>query len=263
MGAPPPVSEILAGRRIVVTRPAAQAEAFCTLLERAGASVLRFPVIEIRDPRHPEALHELLTTLDRIDLAVFVSANAVERFVPRVLAKGPWPASLRIGAIGARTALALAEMGTPADIVPAERFDSETLLTEPALQTVHGWKVVIVRGEGGREHLADSLRARGAEVAYAEVYRRAVPEIDASVLGSELRAGRIDAITVTSAESLRNLEAMIVAADRDALLNTALVVGAERVAEHARELGFRGPIVAATDPTDAAIFEALRALLKD
>lgn len=263
MGAPPPITGNLAGRRIVVTRPAAQAEPFCARLERSGATVFRFPVIEIRGPNDRQALLDLLANLDRFDLAVFVSANAVEHFVPLVLAKGSWPASLRIGAIGARTAQALAEQGTPAEIVPAQRFDSEALLAEPALQSVRGWRVVIVRGEGGRDHLADGLRARGAEVRYAEAYRRALPETDATPLGSELRAGRIDAVTVTSGESLRNLVAMISDPDREALLKTPLVVGAERVAELARELGFRCPIVTAKDPTDAAMLEALRSLLKD
>ena len=263
MGAPPSVSENLAGRRIVVTRPAVQAEPFCARLERAGATVFRFPVIEIRGPSAPEALQDLLANLDHFDLAVFVSANAVERFVPLVLENGPWPASLRIGAIGARTAQALAEQGTPAVIVPARRFDSEALLAEPALQDVRGWRVVIVRGEGGREHLAERLRERGADVTYAEVYRRALPETDAAALGSELRAGRVDAVTVTSGESLRNLVAMVGAADRQVLLNTPLVAGAERVAEQARELGFRGPIVAADNPTDAAMLKALRLLLND
>jgi uroporphyrinogen-III synthase len=263
MGASPPVAGNLAGHRIVVTRPAAQAEPFCARLEQSGASVFRFPVIAIEDPSDRRLLQDLLTNLDRFDLAVFVSTNAVERFVPRVLEKGPWPASLRIGAIGARTAQALAEQGTPAGIVPARRFDSEALLAEPALQDVRGWRVVIVRGEGGRDHLAAGLRERGAEVTYAEAYRRALPETDAAPLGSELRAGRVDALTVTSGESLRNLVAMISDPDREALLKTPLVVGAERVAEFARELGFRGPIVTAEDPTDAAMLEALRSLLKD
>ncbi len=263
MDAPTAITGNLAGRRIVVTRPAAQAEPFCALLERSGATVFRFPVIEIRGPSDPRALQDLIANLDRFDLAVFVSTNAVEYFVPLALEKGPWPASLRTAAIGARTAQALAEQGTPAGIVPAQRFDSEALLAEPALQSVRGWRVVIVRGEGGRDHLADGLRERGAEVAYAEAYRRALPETDAAALGSELCAGRVDAVTVTSGESLRNLVAMVGDAAYGALLDTPLVVGAERVAELARELGFRGPIVTAKDPTDAAMLEALRSLLKD
>jgi uroporphyrinogen-III synthase len=263
MGAPPPVTGNFAGRRIVVTRPAAQAEPFCARLEQSGASVFRFPVIAIEGPTVPQALQDLLANLDRFDLAVFVSSNAVERFVPRVLEKGPWPASLRIAAIGARTAQALAEQGTPAAIIPAQRFDSEALLAEPALQDVRGRRVVIVRGEGGRDHLAEGLRERGAEVTYAEAYRRTLPETDAAALGSELRAGLVDAVTVTSGESLRNLVAMVGDPAHEAMVDTPLVVGAKRVAELARELGFRGPIVTAEDPTDPAMLEALRSLLND
>lgn len=241
----------------MVTRPAAQAEPFCAMLESAGARVTRFPVIEIQAPNDPGRLGAVLGALDDLDIAVFVSANAVQRVLPAVLARGPWPARLKIAAIGARTARELVVHGCPSEIVPESRFDSEALLDEPALRDIQGKRVVIFRGDGGREHLAETLRARGAEVIYAEAYRRALPALDPRPLYAQLEAGVIDAITVTSGESLRNLLTMVGPTGRDALLRTPLIVGAARMAEQARESGFRAGVQTADDPTDAAMFRAV------
>lgn len=252
----------LAGLHVVVTRPAAQAEPFCAMLADAGSRVTRFPVIEIQGPNDPGRLGAVLDALDDFDIAVFVSANAVQRILPAALARGSWPAGLHVAAIGARTALELARRGQPADIVPASRFDSEALLEEPALQELGGRRVVIFRGDGGREYLAQVLRDRGAEVTYAEAYRRALPDLDPEPLIAQLQAGTIDAVTVTSGEGLRNLLAMLGPAGQAALLGTPLVVGAGRVADLARELGFHGTVETADDPTDAAMFRALVAMLE-
>ncbi|MFO8005451.1 uroporphyrinogen-III synthase [Thioalkalivibrio sp.] len=251
----------LAGRHVVVTRPAAQAEAFCRMLAAAGARVTRFPVIEIRGPKDPLRLGAVLDALEGFDLAVFVSANAVQRGLAAVRARGAWPTPLRVAAIGAGTARELQNHGRAADIVPGARFDSEALLQEPALQDLTGRKVVIFRGDGGREHLAGILRERGATVTYAETYRRAMPDLDPEPLRAQLKTGAIDAITVTSGEGLHNLVAMLGAQGRSALLRAPLVVGATRVGELAQELGFHGAIERAEDPTDAAMFRAVEALL--
>ncbi len=255
----PSQPEALAGRHVVVTRPQAQAEPFCKRLEQAGAQVTRFPVIEIRGPEDPGPLQAVLEHLSEFDIAVFVSANAVQRVVPEVLTRGPWPGVLRIAAIGASTARALEVLGLPPDIVPESRFDSEALLESDALQRVAGLRVVIFRGDGGREHLATTLRSRGAEVVYAQAYRRTLPEIDREPLCAALQAGNVDAITVTSSESLQNLGTMVGSEAREALLRTTLVVGARRVADKANELGFRANVVTAEDPTDAAMFRAVLA----
>lgn len=247
---------------MVVTRPAAQAQPFCAMLVAAGAKVFRFPVIEIQGPNDPGRLGAVLDALGDFDIAVFVSANAVQRVLPAALARGAWPARLRVAAIGARTALELQDHGRAADIVPGARFDSEALLQQPALQDLTASKVVIFRGDGGREYLAETLRDRGAEVTYAEAYRRAMPDLDPEPLEAQLKVGAIDAITVTSGEGLHNLIAMVGPQGRTALLRTALVVGAARVAELARKLGFHGTIVTADDPTDGAMFRAVVALLE-
>lgn len=241
----------------VVTRPEAQAGPFCEMLEQAGARVTRFPVIEIRAPHDPKPLRAILERLSTFDIAVFVSPNAVRRVVPDALDRGPWPRALRVAAIGASTARALKALGLPPNIVPENRFDSEALLESDALRAVVGLRVVIFRGDGGREHLATTLRSRGAEIIYAQAYRRVLPEIDRGPLRAALLAATVDAITVTSSESLQNLVHMVGFEAEQPLRNTALVVGAGRVADKARELGFRGEVVTAENPTDAAMFRAV------
>jgi uroporphyrinogen-III synthase len=251
----------LVGRHLVVTRPEAQAGPFCAMLEQAGAKVTRFPVIEIQGPVDPAPLRATLERLSGFDLAVFVSTNAVRRVVPAAVAQGLWPPGLRVAAIGASTAQELDALGVPPGIVPKRRFDSEALLEADALRSVDGLRVVIFRGDGGREHLGETLQARGAQVTYVEAYRRARPEIDPQPLSDALQAADVDAITVTSGESLRNLVEMLAPTAGDALRRTPLVVGAARVADKAQALGFRAEVATAEDPTDAAMFHAVLARL--
>jgi uroporphyrinogen-III synthase len=128
----------------------------------------------------------------------------------------------------------LRELGITNVIAPTERFDSEGLLALPELQDVTGWRVMIFRGDGGRELLGDTLKARGATVEYATCYVRSKPNQDAGVL----LAARPDAITVTSSEALGYLWNMLKDSDRDVLRDTPLFVPHARIAGLAREQGW-------------------------
>ncbi|WP_018871631.1 uroporphyrinogen-III synthase [Thioalkalivibrio sp. ALJ16] len=252
--------EALAGLGILVTRPAAQAEPFCAGLAAAGAHVIRFPVLEILAPSDPTNLRAVLERLDTFDIAVFISPNAVQRVLNLALAEHDWPAGTRIAAIGNRTAQELKSFGRPADILPPRRFDSEALLAQEAMQDVAGKRVVIFRGDGGRELLGDTLKARGAEVTFAEAYRRGRPEGDTGELMYAFSRGQIDIITITSGEGLRNLYEMVGKLGRMWLRKTPLVVGSPRIAEIAQELGFKSAVETAEDPTDATMLAAVHRL---
>ena len=162
----------LAGRRVVVTRPAGHAAHLAALIRAAGGEPVLFPVLEILDAEDLQPLLALVERLDTFDLALFVSANAVDKALALVLARRAWPAALRVATVGRGSARALERHGFAAVIAPSERFDSEALLDLPELKDVAGKRVVIFRGEGGRELLGDTLAARGATVEYAECYRR-------------------------------------------------------------------------------------------
>jgi uroporphyrinogen-III synthase len=246
----------LDGRGILVTRPAAQAERLCRLIAEAGGEPVRFPTVEIRPPEDLDTARQLLA--ERWDLILFVSRNAAERglaLMPAAPAGAAGDGAPQIAAVGKATAEALTELGLRPTLVPASGFDSEALLALPALQQVSGKRVLIVRGEGGRPLLGDSLRARGAEVHFAEVYRRAAPEVDASAHLQQWR-GQLAAVTATSDEVLRNLYDLVGSADRDWLLRMPLVVISERGGAYALRLGFR-TVAVAEEASDPGIVEAL------
>jgi uroporphyrinogen-III synthase len=193
----------------VITRPREPAEQLAAALARDGARTFVFPALRI-DPLPPTAaLAAALEALPRAALAIFVSANAVEHGLEMAKRKGPWPARLRVLAIGEATADALRNSGIAEVISPPERHDSEGLLQLPQLQAVRGQDIVVFRGEGGRERIKETLEERGARVEYAECYRRVRPACDARPLVEAWRRGEVHAVSALSAETLRNFVAMM------------------------------------------------------
>lgn len=249
----------LAGLRVLVTRPRDQAENLAQLIEARGGQAIRFPVIEIAEPRDPRALNTILERLKDFDMAIFISPNAVNRALPLIRAHGGLPPSLHIACVGRGSARELARHGIENTIAPRDRFDSEALLELPALQAVKGKRIVIFRGEGGRELLGDTLKARGAQVEYAECYRRQRPDADTTPLRQRWERGEIDIVSVTSADGLRNLLDMVGPAGRERLLRTPIVVVSERMAQVCRELGFKTEARVAATAGDEAIVDAIQA----
>jgi len=248
----------LTGVGVLVTRPAHQAGGLCRLIEQQGGSAHRFPVLEILEPLDPHPLQAVAPRLDEYDWAVFISANAVDRALERILAVRDWPAGTRIAVIGRRSAQALQHHGLAADLYPERKFDSEALLALPELQQVEGKRFVIFRGDGGRELLAATLRERGAQVDYIEAYRRARPQADAAPLLAQWRSGAIDVVVVNSAESLSNLVDMLGESGSALLRRTPLVVASPRLVPLAQLLGFRQVPVVAENATDDAVLRALQ-----
>lgn len=247
----------LAGIGVVVTRPAHQADKLCSRIEDAGGRAIRFPVLEILDPIDSGPLIRLIDQLDTFDLAIFISPNAVHKVMNLTKARREWPARARIAAIGAKSGRALEQFGLTVDIRPGRRFDSEALLEAAELQVMNGRRVIIFRGDGGREMLGDTLRARGADVVYANAYRREKPSTDNGALLYHWSRGEVNAVLVTSAEGLHNLFDMVGKLGQMWLRKTPLILGSTRIAETAQELGHQLPPVVAEDPSDEAMFDAL------
>ena len=247
----------IAGSQIVVTRPVHQGATLAALIQQQGGEAIMFPVIEITDPEDPEVLDAILDGLDDFDLAIFISANAVNFAWQRISAKTGFPATLQIAAVGAATAKALEAIGRKPDIVPANKFNSEALLAEAALSNVSNKKIVIFRGDGGRELLAQTLRERGATVCYAQVYRRSIPALDTRPLLNCLENNQISAIIVTSDQGLQHLCSMVGDAARGLLQNVQLVVLSDRTRQLAQQLGFTKTPVIATNASDQSVLNAL------
>ena len=245
----------LAGRGIVVTRPALQATSLAEMIQSAGGRPILFPVLEILDTADLAPLIDAVGRLDRFDLAIFISPNAVLRAMNQVVARRNWPAGLRAAAVGKGSVKELKRFGITEVLVPTRSFDSEGLLALPELQQIDGWRVVIFRGDGGRELLGDTLAGRGADVEYVECYRRARPRADVAPLLRAWARNEVDAVTVTSSEGLRNLFEMLGKLGQSWFLRTPLLAPHPRIAAAARELGCRH--VVETAPGDEGLMDAL------
>lgn len=252
------MTEPLSGRTIVVTRPRAQASRLADLIAGQGGEAVIFPLLEISPVADPGFLQAAVLGLDSCSLAIFISPNAVAFSMPVILGRRAWPAGLRAAAIGQSSVALLASYGIVNTLAPCERFDSEALLELPELQrgSVAGRRVVIFRGNGGRELLAQTLRGRGAEVDYVTCYQRSAPT-DAEPLRELWRSGQLDALTISSSEGLRNLVDLLDTPGRACLQSTPLFVPHQRIADLALALGLSRVIL--TGPADAGIMAALRA----
>ena len=243
---PPPQAEPgpLEGVGVIVTRPQRPAAVFAARIAALGGKPLVWSAIVIEPPEDGARLTDAHARLDDYDIAIFVSANAVE-FGARP--GRPWPAKLRTFAPGPGTADALAAVGIVDTRIPAKSWDSEGLLELPDLADVAGRRIVIFRGEGGREFLGNTLRARGAIVDHVPCYRRVAPGGGAEGLVEALREGRAHALTLTSAEGADNLMAALGVEGRERIVRLPAFAAHPRIAERAREHGLQAVETAGGD----------------
>ena len=231
---------------VVITRPAAQAEALALRLSASGCPVRLFPLLEIQPLADTAELSATLAKLNDYAMVAFVSPNAIDAVFAHLT---DWPKNVIAAVVGEGSRLALARHGvtdanatiiTPSD---KQRTDSETLLLELDLEALRGQKVLIVRAESGRELLADQLRAAGVDVEQIVAYQRLAPTLDEARLVAlrTLLAEQNDWI-ITSSEALRLLKQMVEQADPAAgwqhMQNKTLILPHPRIAETAKECGF-------------------------
>lgn len=252
---------------VVVTRPLAQSEALVRRIEASlGRRAVAFPLLEIQALADTAALRAALDAVERYAMVAFVSPNAIDAafaVLPR------WPAMVPLAVMGEGSRRALAARGIDAPayriLAPADpdRTDSETLFKSLDLSMLRGKRVLIVRGESGRELLADSLRDAGVEVDQVAAYRRIAPAWNGSRQRSleALLAARPDWI-ITSSEALRVLfdwtrrlggETVLAA-----LRGQRFLVPHPRIAETAEGLGLTRIVL--TRSGDEALVDALHTL---
>ncbi|AGY91062.1 hypothetical protein SPICUR_00165 [Spiribacter curvatus] len=243
----------LAGRRILVTRPADQAEGLIRCLEAAGAMVLHRPTLRI--VALAPATEGFPTQPDWL---VFTSPNAV-RYGLEWLPAAMWQGA-RIAAVGPGTAAAIEERGGAVDVAPRIGGGADALLAETAFDPRDGACVLIIRGEGGRRRLPAVLRARGADVREGMVYRRvhAASQLD---IPREWQAQPLDCTIVTSRSGLSGLLGMAGEPALEWIAKSRLVTVSERIATAVTTAGFEPPAVA-TGADDLAITRAVCAALQ-
>jgi uncharacterized protein HemX/uroporphyrinogen-III synthase len=253
----------LLGRRILITRPVGQADALASLVEAKGGTATTQSLFEIQPPENNSIPAALLAEASDWSWLIFISANAV-RYACKIdpqLSQRLAGGACRIAAIGEATAQELRLQGFKVDLIPSNGSNSEALLAEALFQNVLGQKMLIVRGTGGREHLAETLRLRGAEIVYAEVYRRVAIPIEAfqNTL-EEWQSGRMDCIVVTSGEALSRLTYIARAYGfLPHVLTTPMVVLGDRIASLAREEGWTNVGVSKV-PGDDGLLQVIEAM---
>jgi len=249
----------LSGCEVLVTRPAGQNRALIDAINACGGVGHALPTLVIEPVLPSAGMPSVEAILTGADIALFTSVNAVchvrtVRTLSRTLA------GTLIGAVGAKTARELHDLGLSVHLAPGAgtRFDSEGLLALDGLaaQRVGGLKVVIVKGVGGRRELTRQLGARGARVHELDVYRRIRPaEVNPRVV-QRIRQGAVGAVLVTSVEGLTNLFVMLEPQDSRRLRKLLFVTVSERIASAARERGIAA-VVVAEQASDNALLASL------
>lgn len=237
---------------VLVTRPEGQQQGMMALLEKAGWHALHVPALRIEPLAISDADRRLLMDLDQYHAVFFVSTNAVSLGVEAMDDYWPqWPLGVHWLAVGEATAAAMEAAGLPAEH-PDVGNDSESVLALDCLQDLREKKVLVLRGEGGRELFGRRLRDRGARVDYISLYRRLC---DAA---ADWPRQAVAAVLVTSVESWHCLQKKAAASLSEALV----VAGSERIADAVRADG-HAHVAAAVSPRDEDMLECLKRNLKN
>ena len=243
----------LFGQRILVTRPRAQSNKLCTLLEELGAEAIVQPAIEITQPDDWQAVDNAIAAIHEFDWLVFSSSNGVRSFIGRLLATSfdlRALGSVKLAAIGPGTADELAGYHLKVDVQPSE-FRAESLAAE-LTPIAAGKRFLLVRASRGREVLAEEITAAGGDVTQVVVYNSVdVTAADTNV-AEELAVGKIQWVTVTSSAIAKSLVAMF----GDDLKQTRLASISPITSATLRECGFE-PAVEATEYTMAGVARAI------
>ena len=245
----------LAGVGVAITRPSDQAKKLTSLIEAAGGHVILFPLIEIIGLDDYSQFEREIAHIAEYDWIIFISSNAVQHGMPHLL-KHTLPNRLRFAAIGPVTASELQDFGIQNVLIPQGRYDSESLLSLTELQEMQGKKLMIVRGIGGREVLAETLKSRGAEVTFAECYQRINPQKNIETLHQAWVNHQLQAIVVTSSEAMRYL--LDFASHASWLWEVTLCVNHARIAEQPIAMGIK--VKVADAPGDEAMLATLHNL---
>ena len=228
-----------------------------------GIAALSLPLIGIAPADDAAALQAAWLSLAQRRLVVFVSPNAAQQFVAHRPVGTGWPPGVLAGSPGPGTTRTLVAYGVPASCIvepaaDAAQFDSEALWAQLEPLPWQGADVLIVRGDGGRDWLADTLRRHGAQVSFLQAYRRVPPTFDApaaALLQTAVQQPAGHLWFFSSSEAVGHLAAHGIAADWAA---ARAVATHPRIAERAVQLGF-GRVVQAR-PTLAAVVACIQSM---
>lgn len=243
---------------ILVTRPSPFGERLVEQLIKNGMEASHTPLIAFGPGDQLDKLPTHLNYIRSIDIVIVASQHAVHYASEKLEAENySWPTNITYLAIGQKTASTLQNIiQIPVDY-PKGRETSEELLKLPQLQQIAGKKVLILRGNGGREFLAEELRKSGADVTFCECYKRHIINHDGIVICQLWQKLNIDKLVITSGEMLQQLYDLVPVIYRLWLLSCQIIVVSERLAAKARSLGWQRCLIADNADNDA-LFRALQ-----
>ncbi|MEY4768108.1 MAG: hypothetical protein RL637_747 [Pseudomonadota bacterium] len=240
---------------VLITRPISQADTLLQLMKQHQKPAIHFPTIEIRSVANQTDIQNKLQNLKAYQWLIFISANAVNFALQANNGKIAAFKPIKIAAIGQATAQALQKWGLTVNLLPQQGFNSEYLLAELEPLLTAKSAILIVRGVGGREKLAQRLSELGMIVDDLPVYQRLLPTIDAEPIIKRVQQRQIAAITISSAEGLENLLTLLQPV-RTQLLTIPLIVVSQRIQKIAYDYGFNKVVVSAS-PADVAVFNTI------
>ena len=239
-------SNVLRGKRILITRARSQASSLAQKIENLGGKVIEFPTIEISPPESYGPLDQAINQIGSYDWLIFTSVNGVDQFLNRFekLAKNIADlAGIEVGAIGPETAKRLTAAQIQPSLVP-KQYQAEGILEALIPETVLGKRILIPRAAKARDILPQTLRQWGAQVDVVEAYQTMLPQLDVSALCKLLGEGTIDVITFTSSSTATNFAAMLRDQDLPWLLSRTVVACIGPITRKTVEdLGMRPEIV--------------------
>lgn len=229
--------------KLLITRPAAQAAEWVEGLRAHGFEAEALPLIGIDPPTDPAPVRSAWAGLAAYRLVMFVSPNAAQQFFGLRPIGREWPQGTLAGSPGPGTTRTLRSLGVAAEAIAepaadAAQFDSESLWQQLEHLDWAGQRVLIVRGESGRDWLADTLRARGATVDFVTAYERGAPQLVArefALLHAAQAEPRVHVWMFSSSESIGHLESLAPGA---AWSDAVALATHPRIAERARAAGF-------------------------
>ncbi len=254
----------LNNKRILITRPGQQADHLSNLITNYGGISVKFPTVEIQPLGRTDELTEYFNRIDSYDFIIFISRNAAEIAIKKFVSNINLIRDIQLVAIGSGTAKVVSSSSLKNIIFPRDNADSEGLLNLEEMQSnkISDKKILIIRGVGGRELLADSLKKRGAIIDCIEIYERKLPRYEEHEINKAWHDNNPDAVVVTSKEVLNNL-IVLLKNDTKELFITPLVTMSERIAEYARKKGFVSTISVVREKSDDGILTSLLELFED
>lgn len=254
-------AEKLKGLRVLNTRPVGQAEEWSFAIEQAGGVVVACPALAI--VATTTAWLKALPPLESIKHAIFISANAVHYYFIALQQAGLiWPALIQVIAIGQATTRALIAWGIRVDWVPTTA-DSEHVINLPSLQQIAEQSILLVKGEGGRAVIAETLRQRGAKLHSMDVYRRVPPTFSPQQVESLWRNDAVDIILFTSHFAMQNVFTLFGEQANAWLCDKPCIVLSKRLAAAAQALGIKKSIISSPEKLIDALHQFNLGLVHD